>query len=129
MRTLTLHICLAAMTLPGVALAGDKTVTWTGWFADMKCASAHAAAGTFGPTNPECSKTCIQQGTAPVFISEQAKAIFPVKGGGSVIENLGYHIEVTGTVDTAANTIVIRNLKTLAYEGAACSRPKKAAQK
>ena len=44
-----------------MALAGDpppavKSVTWTGWFSDLKCASARAAGGLFTATNPECAR-------------------------------------------------------------------------
>jgi hypothetical protein len=112
-----------------MAEPGTRNVTWTGWFSDSQCASARAASGTFSATNPECAKTCIEKGGAPVFISEEAKAIFRVKDypsdHPSVVEDLGYHVEVTAAVDEGAKTISIRSVKRLAYEGAACARPKK----
>ena len=110
--------------------AAEKSVTWTGWFSDFKCASARAAGGTFSATNPDCARKCIEEGAAPVFISEQAKAIFQVKGvAASVIDDLGYHVEVRATVDDAGKTITIQKVERLGYDGAACARPKKSAAK
>ncbi|MGD0361180.1 MAG: hypothetical protein ABSC93_09950 [Bryobacteraceae bacterium] len=117
-------ICLAGMALLSAAQTGGRGVTWTGWFSDLKCASARAANGTFTSTNPECAKTCIKEGAAPAFISEQAKAVFTLKDSPSVIDQLGYHVEVQATVDDAARTITIRKIKQLGYDGAACQRRK-----
>jgi hypothetical protein len=118
-----------ALTPAGLGSAAEKSVTWTGWFSDFNCASGRAASGIFTATNPDCAKICLEKGAAPVFISEQAKAIFRVKDSASVIENLGYHIEVQATVDEAAGTIGIQKLTRLSYEGAACGRPKKSGGK
>jgi hypothetical protein len=106
-----------------------KSVTWAGWFSDLDCASGRASGGVFTATNPECAKKCLQKGTPPVFISEQARAIFRVKDYPSVIADLGYHLEVQAAVDEAAKTISIQKVKRLAYEGASCQRPKKSAAK
>jgi hypothetical protein len=112
-----------------MAESGTKNITWTGWFSDSQCASALAASGTFSATNPDCAKTCIEKGSAAVFISEQAKAIFRVtdypSDYPSVVEDLGYHVEVTAAVDEGAKTISIQSVKRLAYEGASCARPRK----
>jgi hypothetical protein len=117
------------LVLLGGAKAGEKTVTWTGWFSDLKCASSRAASGVFTATNPDCARSCIERGAAPVFISEQAKAIFQVKGYPSVIEDLGYHVQVQAAVDESAGTITIRQVERLAFQGAACARTRKSAQK
>ena len=103
-----------------------QNVTLTGWFSDSTCASARAASGTFSATNPECARKCIENGAAPVFISEQAKAVFKVKDYPSVIDDLGYQVEVTATLDEVAKTISIQKVKRLSsYQGPACMRPKK----
>jgi hypothetical protein len=119
-------ICLVSVSL---AESGTKNITWTGWFSDSQCASARAGSGTFSATNPDCAKRCIEKGDAPVFISEQAKAVFRVKDYPSVVADLGYHVEVTAAVDEAAKTISIRDVKRLAYEGASCGRPKSGAKR
>jgi hypothetical protein len=110
--------------LAGAAGAQCSPVTWTGWFSDIQCATARASQGLYGPTNPECAKTCIQDGKAPVFISEQSKAIYKVTGYSGVVDDLGYHVEVTADLNSADKTISIRSVKRLSYEGAACQRKK-----
>jgi hypothetical protein len=122
-------VSIISLALAGGAGAEEKNVTWTGWFSDMKCAAPRAAAGVFTITNPDCARMCLEKGAAPVFISEQAKAIFQVKDYSSIIGDLGYHLEIQGAVDEAAKTIAIRNVKRLAYQGAACARPRKSAEK
>jgi hypothetical protein len=118
-------VSLISLALAGTGQAEEKRVTWTGWFSDVKCASARLAGGTLSATNPECSRRCIEGGAAAVFISEQAKAVFAVQGYPSVVEDLGYHMEVQGALDEAAKTLRIEKVTRLEFEGAACARPKK----
>ena len=118
-------IVLLSLVPAGAGTAEEKMVTWTGWFSDVKCASARAAGGTFSATNPDCARTCIENGAAAVFISEQARAVFNVKEYSSVVDDLGYQVEVHGMVDGAGKTIRVREVKRLEYQGAACARPKK----
>ena len=66
MKTLT----VLALFTAGIATGESKTVTLAGWLGDEKCAPARLTAEKLGPTNPECSKTCIEKGAAVVFISE-----------------------------------------------------------
>jgi hypothetical protein len=123
---------LATCVLAAIALAGDaetRSVTWTGWFSDLECASSRAAAGTFTATNPDCSKKCIEKGIAPVFVSEQAKALYKIKDYSHVIEDLGYHVEITALVDEAVRTVSIQKVTRLSFDGAACARPKSGAAK
>jgi hypothetical protein len=127
-------VLLAIATMAACALAADleistQTVTWTGWFADFDCASGKAASGIFKAGNPICAEQCIRKGSPAVFVSEQAKAIFKVKDYPSVIDDLGYNLEVQGRVDAATRTIAIVSVKRLEYEGASCSRPRKPAAK
>jgi len=100
----------------------EKQIVWTGWFSDSQCARSRAAAGTIGATNPDCAKTCLQKGIEPAFISEQANAVYGVKGYPSLVDDLGYHLEVTGTVDDDTKTVIVAKVRRLHYEGAACSR-------
>ena len=122
-------VCVLAAAIAGPSAAETKSVTWTGWFSNLSCAAARAKSGTFTETNPDCAKRSIEHGEAAVFISEQAKALFQVKDYAGLIDDLGYHLEVTANVDDAAGTISIRSVKRLEYQGASCSRPKKAAAK
>jgi hypothetical protein len=66
-----------------------------------------------------------KKGAAPVFISEQVKAIFKIEDYPGVVNDLGYHVEIAAMVDESAKTISVRKGKRLSYEGATCARPKK----
>jgi hypothetical protein len=122
-------VIVLAVWLTASAHAGEHTVTWTGWFSDAHCAASRAAGGLFTATNPDCSKRCIDQGAAPVFLSEQAKAIFQVKGYAQLVDDLGYHVEVQGVLDEAGHSITIQKVTRLGWDGAACARPRKPAAK
>lgn len=126
MRTLacSIAICLASLALTGDAESAEKTVTWTGWFADAQCHSGLSSSGKVTAPNPDCARKCIEKGAAGVFISEQAKALFTVKDL-DVIEDLGYHVQVQARVDETAKTIEIQKVTRLEYAGPACARPRK----
>src|SRR4051794_21877805 len=81
------------------------TVTLTGWFSDERCAPARLTVEKLGPSNPDCSATCIKNGAAAVFISETGREILKVKNHAGVIDDLGYHVAVTGTVDRETHTV------------------------
>lgn len=118
---------LIAITILGAAQgpAETKSVTWTGWFSDEGCAAARAASGTFTPTNPECAKNCIEGGAEPVFIGEEIKAIYKVKDYPSMVNDLGWRLEITGRVDESAKTISVASVKRLSPIVLSCERPKK----
>jgi len=124
MRTL---VCVVLIGAACLAQSPElKQVTWTGWFADAGCGNGRFSSAAFTPPNPECAKQCIQKGIAPIFLSEQARTEFQVKGYSGVVENLGYRLEVTGKVDDAAKIISITSVKRISeYQGPACARPKK----
>ena len=116
---------LGVLTLAGTLKSETKNITWTGWFSDAQCAYARAASGTFTATNPDCAKKCIEKGAAAVFVSEQAQAFFTVKDYPPVVDQLGFHVEVTASVDEDAKTISVKDVKQLSRVGLACARPKK----
>src|SRR5919109_209741 len=58
---------------------GGMEVTWTGWFSDKGCAASKIKSGNISPNGTECVKKCLTNGETPVFISEQAKAMYDVK--------------------------------------------------
>jgi hypothetical protein len=123
-RTLVTSLAIAIL---GAAhgRAETKNVTWTGWFSDLGCASGRAASGVFTPTNPECAKKCIEKGAAPVFIGEEAKAIYKVKDYPSVVADLGWRLEITGKVDESAKTISVSSVKRLSAVVLSCGRQRK----
>ena len=127
--TCVLGLCISLCALTSTLCAETKRVIWTGWFSDSQCATARAAAGSFSATNPDCAKKCIENGSAPVFISEQERAVFKIKNYSSALDDLGYYLEITGVVDEAEKTISVEKVKRLSQEGAACTRQRKADSK
>lgn len=123
---LALAFCFVSPALAGTRdRADDRVVTATGWFSDRSCAAPRVAKGDLTPNNPDCVKTCLDKGVPPVFVSEQAKALFDVKDHAAVKDDVGYHVEVTGVIDPEGRTIAIRSVKRLEYMGALCALPKK----
>jgi hypothetical protein len=117
--------CAAAVSPAAQDTAPTKTAIWTGWFSDRQCAAPRVSRGVIGPNNPECVKRCLDNGATPVFVSEQAKALYDVTDYSSVKNDLGYHIEVTGVVDETAKTISVKAVKHLSEVGSLCALPKK----
>ena len=112
-------VCFAQAPAP-------KQVTWTGWFADEGCARGRLSAPVLTQTNPECARQCIEKGAVAVFISEQAHAIYKVTNYAGVVDDLGYHLELTAKVDETEKTISVQAVKRISeYHGAACARPRK----
>lgn len=106
------------------ANAGDHTGVWTGWFSDQDCARGRAKGGVYTATNPDCARQCIEKGSAVVFIAEKEKAIYLVQDYAGAKDDLGYKIEITGTLDDAANTVRVREVKRLERVALSCSRTK-----
>ena len=124
MKRLALVLLFSAANPAGAQ--EPKNVQLAGWFSDQRCAPARLTAANLGPSNPDCSAQCIRNGAAPVFISE-AREIFTVKDYAGVIDELGFHVEASGTLDRAAKTFHVTSVKQLSWEGAACARPRKPA--
>jgi hypothetical protein len=125
-------ILTLAIGLGAAVLAVDSrdepvltSATWTGWFSDKGCAAPRIEKGIVGPNNPGCVKRCLDEGATPVFVSEQAKALFEVMDYAPVRADLFYHLEVTGMVDAKAKTIAVKSVRRLEYVGPMCARPTK----
>jgi hypothetical protein len=126
----TLAVVLAVfVSVSSAGAAGQKsaeaTVSWTGWFSDKGCAAAKIKSGNISPNGTACVKKCLEDGATPVFISEQARAMFEVKDYPSVSSDVGYRVELTGVVDEQAKTISVRSVKRLSEVVQMCARPAK----
>jgi hypothetical protein len=117
------------VTVGATAFAADDaatdTRTMTGWFSDAQCALPRVAKGIIAPNNPDCVKKCLREGATAVFISEQAKAAFEVRDYPTVAADVGWHVEVTGTVDQTGKVLAITSVKRLEEVGPMCSVPRK----
>ena len=123
-----LRIWILASAIVSLAPATGSTetnVTWTGWFSDANCAAPRAGRGVIEPNGTECVKRCLDKGVTPIFISEQARAVFEVKNYPTVKDDVGYHIELTGTIDEVAKVITVESVKRLELVASQCALPKK----
>jgi hypothetical protein len=123
--TFALVMVIAAAMLPH----GETDVTWTGWFSDQGCAESKVKSGNIGPNGTECVKRCLREGATAVFPSEQAKDMYEVKDYTGVLNDVGYHLEVSGVVDEEAKTISVRSVKRLAKVVQTCALPKRTSKR
>ena len=103
--------------------AGPRTMT--GWFGDAGCAAPGVAKGVFRPNNPDCVKACLKKGQTAVFISDQAEAMFEIRGYPAVADDVGWYVAVTGTVDESGKILTVTSVKRLEEHAATCAVPKK----
>ena len=122
MRTVALTMLLTAGVWPAPTPPA-REVTWTGWFSDKGCARVRD--GEVAPNGTECVRKCLKDGAQAVFLSEQAKAIFDVKEYASVLDDVGFRVEITGLVDEDAKTIWVKSVKHLSEVVSMCALPRK----
>jgi hypothetical protein len=109
----------------GSSATESRTVTWTGWFSDKGCAAGRVEKGDIGPNGTLCVRKCLEKGETPVFISEQAKAMFEVKDYPQVKDDVGFHIELTGIIDDVGKSIAVTSVTRLSEVGNLCALPRK----
>ena len=119
---LTLLIATGVSPRPGVA-AQSELRTMTGWLSDAQCAAPRVAKGIIAPNNTDCVKRCLDEGRTPVFISEQAKAMYELKNYSTLRDDVGYHLELKGTIDKEGKTLTVTGVKRLEYVGSVCAGP------
>lgn len=121
-------VCTAAVAANTLGMAAGRTETttrWTGWFSDQGCAAAKVDSGNITPNGTTCVRKCLNEGATPVFVSEQAKAMYEVKDHATLMDDLGYRLEVTGVVDEKAKTVSVRSVKRLSEIVQMCALPRK----
>jgi hypothetical protein len=122
--TLAFTLLLAAVASPTPDAAAQSDVrTMTGWLSDAQCAAPRVAKGIIAPNNTDCVKRCLDEGRTPVFISEQAKAMYELKDYPNVKADVGYHLELKGTIDKEGKTLTVTTVKRLEYIGNVCAGP------
>ena len=77
------------------------------------------------PNGTECVKRCLLEGATPVFLGEQANAIFAVVGHASVKGDVGYRVEIVAMVDSGNKSIPVRSVKHLEPVASMCLLPKR----
>ena len=107
----------------------EATTKWTGWFSDKGCAGVKVKSGEITPNGTACVKKCLTEGATPVFVSEQTKGMYEVRDHPSVLEDVGYRLELTGIVDEKEKAVSVRSVKRLSEIVQMCARKKKGAEK
>jgi hypothetical protein len=103
----------------------EETVTLSGWFSDKGCAESKLASDDITPNGTICVKKCLEEGAVAVFIDPKARAMYDVKEPATVIDDVGYYLEVEAAVDAKAKTIAIRSVKRLGDVVQMCGRKAK----
>ena len=116
---------VAATSGAASAVATPAVQTWTGWFSDHRCAREPKADEVIRPNGTACVKQCLLDGASPVFLSEQTDRIYRMLGHPAVRDDVGFRVEVTGTVDESARTVTVTSVKRLEEVTAMCLLPKK----
>jgi hypothetical protein len=121
---MTRLLALVVLFMTTTVGAQSKPVTWTGWFSDKGC--ARITPGEYPrPNGTACVRKCLKEGTVPVFISEQMRAIYEVRDVASVTDNVGFHLEINAEVDEKAKTVSVKSVKRLSEVTASCLIPRK----
>lgn len=98
--------------------------TWTGWFSDKRCARVRADEEV-RPNGTACVRKCLDEGSTPVFISEQARAVYEVRGYPAVKDDVGFRIELAGDVDEKAKVVTVTSVRRLSEVSSSCLLPRK----
>ena len=119
MRLAALSLLLLTVSTTSTASEVPASVTATGWFSDLKCATSRAATGRIGPTGRACSEKCLANGVKLAFIDEKAKAVFEVDNPKAGKALLGDHVEIVAT-KSGAKTLHITSVTILEKYVARC---------
>jgi len=110
---------LAVLALSAIGSLTAMAAEFTGYVSDTKCAASNAKAGAASewvkPAAFEaCAKKCVQEGSAPVFVTADNKI---VKIGPDAMEKimplLGHKVTLTGKIegDTLVKVDTVSSVK------------------
>jgi len=94
---------LSAVLLFATALASGASMT--GFISDSSCGASN---GNGSAASRECAKNCINNGAAPVFVSEKDQKVYKLAGK-EVKAHLDYKVRITGEVN--GDTITVTEIK------------------
>jgi len=115
-------LCAASVLSWQPVNAADNSRKMRGWFVDESCTRERVAAGRIEPSNPECAKRCVKEGSKLMFLSETDKALFVVKDPAPQVDNIGYYVELAGDTDIK-KVLTVNAVKRLSEVNASCKRP------
>jgi hypothetical protein len=93
-RTLALTFAIALVLAAFAPFAAAEESTWVGWITDEACGAKGANA-----EHKACAIKCHKDGLAYVFYNNADEKLYKVSDQEMAGDNLGYEVEVTGTLD------------------------------
>ena len=105
---------------------GGETVTLKGWLSDKGCAQSKVdGTETVTPNGTACVKKCLDDGATPVFVDPKSRTLYQLRNYPTLKEDVGYHLELTGVIDTETKTITVRSAKRTSEIVNVCALPSK----
>lgn len=98
----------------------NSASTRLGWFGDAACTRERVQAGEVDPNNPECAKRCVKDGSPLGFIDERAKTFTVVSNPETVINDIGYRVEIAAHM--TGDKLEVQSVKHLSAINAMCGR-------
>lgn len=78
----------------------------TGWISDSSCGASNANSSA---ASRECAKNCINNGAAPVFVTDGDNKVYKIAGKADVKAHLDGKVKVSG--DIKGDTITIQQIQ------------------
>jgi len=118
---------VALSFLAGFLPARPNNEVLRGWLSDEQCARGRAEGGKFTATNPDCAHKCVGEGKKVVFVDPAGKRVLTLADQIEAKKNLGNYVEITGSVDSAKETLRPDSIKFLDQARPMCEVPTKKA--
>ena len=118
MKKIAVGLCgiLLAATL---AVGKTKYQTWNGEIMDSTCARAgshDAMKKESGAKDAnDCADKCVKAGAKYVLVDSSSKTIYQLDDQLNSYEFAGYKVAVTGTLDSASNTIRVHDIEVTSW--------------
>ena len=102
------HLILSLLTVAALSAAPGKQ-TLTGIMTDSMCANAHHSQMRMGPTNAECTITCISAHGA-TYVLYDGKDVYTLSDQRRPEQFAAQKVRVIGTLDAKTKTIEVDSI-------------------
>ena len=110
---------LGVLLITGLASAKTKYQTWNGEITDSECAKAGSHTEMMKKHGAkdanDCSDKCVKEGAKYVLLDPSTKKIYQLDDQLNSYEFAGYKVAVTGTLDSASNTIHVHDIEVTSW--------------
>jgi hypothetical protein len=95
---------ILSVTILAASMASAGSLV--GWISDASCGAGNANASE---ASRDCAKRCLENGAAPVFVSDGDNKVYKLAGKVSAKEHIQHKVQVTG--DVKGDTITVKEIK------------------